>query len=39
VVEEDPDGTTYLLWSDPRGIVTELDIELAARISDVVDNV
>jgi len=39
VVEEDQDGTTYLLWSDPRGIVTELDIELAARISDVVDNV
>jgi pterin-4a-carbinolamine dehydratase len=39
VVEEDPDGTTYLLWTDPRGIVTELDLELAARISDVVDNV
>jgi uncharacterized protein (DUF2267 family)/pterin-4a-carbinolamine dehydratase len=39
VVEEDPDGTTYLLWSDPRGVVTELDIELAARISDIVDNV
>jgi uncharacterized protein (DUF2267 family)/pterin-4a-carbinolamine dehydratase len=39
VVEEDPDGTTYLLWSDPRGVVTELDIDLAARISDIVDNV
>jgi uncharacterized protein (DUF2267 family)/pterin-4a-carbinolamine dehydratase len=39
VVEEDPDGTTYLLWTDPRGVVTELDIELAARISDIVDNV
>jgi pterin-4a-carbinolamine dehydratase/uncharacterized protein (DUF2267 family) len=39
VVEKDPDGTTYLLWTDPRGVVTELDIELAARISDIVDNV
>ena len=39
VVEEDPDGTTYLLWTHSRGRVTELDIELAARISDIVDNV
>jgi pterin-4a-carbinolamine dehydratase/uncharacterized protein (DUF2267 family) len=38
VVEEDPDGTTYLLWTHSRGGVTELDIELAARISDIVDN-
>ena len=38
VVEEDPDGTTYLLWTHARGGVTELDIELAARISDIVDN-
>jgi 4a-hydroxytetrahydrobiopterin dehydratase len=39
LVEEDPDGTTYLLWTAPRGVVTELDIELAARISDIVDDV
>jgi 4a-hydroxytetrahydrobiopterin dehydratase len=39
VVEEDLDGTTYLLWTHSRGGVTELDIELAARISDIVDNV
>jgi pterin-4a-carbinolamine dehydratase/uncharacterized protein (DUF2267 family) len=39
VVEEDPDGTTYLLWTHSRGGVTELDIELAARISDIIDNV
>ncbi|GAA1129321.1 4a-hydroxytetrahydrobiopterin dehydratase [Nocardioides aquiterrae] len=39
VVEEDQDGTTYLLWTHSRGGVTELDIELAARISDIVDNV
>lgn len=38
VVEEDQDGTTYLLWTHARGGVTELDIELAARISDIVDN-
>jgi 4a-hydroxytetrahydrobiopterin dehydratase len=38
VVEEDPDGTTYLLWTHSRGGVTELDIELAARISDIIDN-
>jgi 4a-hydroxytetrahydrobiopterin dehydratase len=38
VVEEDLDGTTYLLWTHSSGGVTELDIELAARISDIVDN-
>jgi pterin-4a-carbinolamine dehydratase/uncharacterized protein (DUF2267 family) len=38
VVEEDLDGTTYLLWTHSRGGVTELDIELAARISDIVDD-
>jgi 4a-hydroxytetrahydrobiopterin dehydratase len=39
VVEEDLDGTTYLLWTHSRGGVTELDIELAARISDIIDDV
>ena len=39
LVEEDQDGTTYLLWTHSRGGVTELDLELAARISDIVDNV
>jgi pterin-4a-carbinolamine dehydratase/uncharacterized protein (DUF2267 family) len=39
LVEEDPDGTTYLLWTHSRGGITELDLELAARISDIVDNV
>ncbi|MCW2802423.1 MAG: hypothetical protein JWN06_640 [Propionibacteriaceae bacterium] len=38
MVEEDLDGTTYLLWTPSSGGVTELDIELAARISDIVDN-
>lgn len=38
VVEEDPDGTTFLLWTHSRRGVTELDLELAARISDIVDN-
>jgi pterin-4a-carbinolamine dehydratase/uncharacterized protein (DUF2267 family) len=38
MVEEDLDGTTYLLWTHSSGGVTELDIELAARISDIVDN-
>jgi pterin-4a-carbinolamine dehydratase/uncharacterized protein (DUF2267 family) len=37
VVEEDPDGTTYLLWTRSVDGVTERDLVLAARISDIVD--
>ena len=39
VVEEAPDGTTYLLWTRSVDGVTERDLELAARISDIVDAV
>jgi pterin-4a-carbinolamine dehydratase/uncharacterized protein (DUF2267 family) len=38
LVEEDPDGTTYLLWTRSVDGVTERDLVLAARISDIVDN-
>jgi pterin-4a-carbinolamine dehydratase/uncharacterized protein (DUF2267 family) len=39
VVEEDPAGTTYLLWTRSVDGVTERDLVLAARISDIVDAV
>jgi uncharacterized protein (DUF2267 family)/pterin-4a-carbinolamine dehydratase len=37
VVEERPDGTTFRVWTHARGTVTDLDIELARRISEVID--
>jgi pterin-4a-carbinolamine dehydratase len=39
LAEEDPDGTTYLLWTRSIDGVTERDLVLAARISDIVDDV
>jgi 4a-hydroxytetrahydrobiopterin dehydratase len=37
VVEEHPDGTTVRVWTHARGVVTDLDIELARRISEIID--
>lgn len=37
VVEERPDGTTFRVWTHARGMVTDLDVELARRISEVVE--
>ncbi len=38
VVEEHADGTTFRVWTHARGVVTDLDIELARRISEVIEN-
>jgi uncharacterized protein (DUF2267 family)/pterin-4a-carbinolamine dehydratase len=38
VVEEQADGTTFRVWTHARGVVTDLDIELARRISEIIDN-
>jgi 4a-hydroxytetrahydrobiopterin dehydratase len=38
VVEERPDGTAFRVWTHARGVVTDLDLELARRISEVVEN-
>jgi pterin-4a-carbinolamine dehydratase/uncharacterized protein (DUF2267 family) len=38
VVEEGPDGTTFVLWTHHRGVVTDLDVELARRISEIIEN-
>jgi pterin-4a-carbinolamine dehydratase len=37
VIEERPDGTALRLWTHARGLVTDLDVELARRINEVVD--
>ena len=37
VIEERPDGTAFLLWTHARGVVTDLDVELARRISEIVE--
>jgi pterin-4a-carbinolamine dehydratase/uncharacterized protein (DUF2267 family) len=33
-----PDGVTFDVWTHSRGVVTELDVRLAARISEIVEN-
>ena len=38
VVEEQEDGTTFRVWTHARGVVTDLDIELARRISEIIEN-
>ena len=38
VVEERADGTAFRVWTHARGVVTDLDIELARRISEIIDN-
>jgi len=38
VVVEHVDGTTFRVWTHARGTVTDLDVELARRISEVIDN-
>jgi uncharacterized protein (DUF2267 family)/pterin-4a-carbinolamine dehydratase len=38
VVEEQEDGTAFRVWTHARGVVTDLDIELARRISEIIDN-
>jgi 4a-hydroxytetrahydrobiopterin dehydratase len=37
VVEERPDGTVFRVWTHARGVVTDLDVELAGRISEVIE--
>jgi pterin-4a-carbinolamine dehydratase/uncharacterized protein (DUF2267 family) len=37
VVEQRPDGTTFRVWTHARGVVTDLDVELARRISEVIE--
>jgi len=37
VVEERPDGTAFRVWTHARGVVTDLDVELARRISEVIE--
>jgi len=33
-----PDGVTFEVWTHARGVVTELDVRLAERISAIVEN-
>jgi uncharacterized protein (DUF2267 family)/pterin-4a-carbinolamine dehydratase len=37
VVEERADGTVFRVWTHARGVVTDLDVELARRISEVIE--
>ena len=37
VAEERADGTAFRVWTHARGVVTDLDVELARRISEVID--
>jgi uncharacterized protein (DUF2267 family)/pterin-4a-carbinolamine dehydratase len=37
VVEEEADRTTFRIWTHARGVVTELDVDLARRISEIID--
>jgi len=37
VIEEAPDGTTFRVWTHARGVVTDLDVELARRISEIIE--
>lgn len=38
VVVKQVDGTTFRVWTHARGTVTDLDVEPARRISEVIDN-
>jgi pterin-4a-carbinolamine dehydratase/uncharacterized protein (DUF2267 family) len=38
VIEEQPDGTVFRVWTHARGVVTDLDIELARRISEAIED-
>jgi pterin-4a-carbinolamine dehydratase/uncharacterized protein (DUF2267 family) len=38
VIEERPDGTAFRVWTHARGVVTDLDVELARRISEVIED-
>jgi pterin-4a-carbinolamine dehydratase len=38
VIEERPDGTAFRVWTHARGVVTDLDVELARRSSEIVEN-
>ena len=37
MVEEQEDGTVFRVWTHARGVVTDLDTELARRISAIID--
>jgi uncharacterized protein (DUF2267 family)/pterin-4a-carbinolamine dehydratase len=37
VVEERDDGTVFRVWTHARGVVTDLDVELVRRISEVIE--
>jgi 4a-hydroxytetrahydrobiopterin dehydratase len=37
VLEDDADGTRYVLWTHSEGGVTELDVALASRINDLLN--
>jgi pterin-4a-carbinolamine dehydratase/uncharacterized protein (DUF2267 family) len=37
VVEERADGTAFRVWTHARGVVTDLDVELARRISEIIE--
>ncbi|WP_343908332.1 DUF2267 domain-containing protein [Nocardioides aquiterrae] len=37
VVEDRPDGTVFRVWTHARGVVTDLDVELARRISAIIE--
>jgi uncharacterized protein (DUF2267 family)/pterin-4a-carbinolamine dehydratase len=36
-IEEGDDGTTFILWTHARDLVTDLDIELATRIHEIIE--
>jgi pterin-4a-carbinolamine dehydratase len=38
VVVERPDGTALRVWTHVRGVVTDLDVELARRINGVIED-
>lgn len=38
VIEERADGTAFRVWTHARGVVTDLDIELARRISEIIED-
>jgi pterin-4a-carbinolamine dehydratase len=36
-LDESPDGLTFTLWTHSRDVVTELDVQLAERISAILE--
>jgi 4a-hydroxytetrahydrobiopterin dehydratase len=38
VFEERASGTVIRVWTHARGVITDLDIELARRISEVIES-